>query len=454
MIGINKEEISEKRQNNDSEVVLSVNGVSKKFCRDLKRSLLYGVQDIASEISGLREKSENLRSKEFWALQDVSFELRKGESIGLVGKNGSGKSTLLRIIAGLIKPDTGLVEINGRVAPLIALGAGFSPILTGRENIYANMSILGLSKKEIDERFDAVVDFAEIGDAIDSPVQTYSSGMAARLGFASAIHTEPDILLLDEVLAVGDIRFRIKCYQRLADLREQGTAFILVSHNPISILSICDSAIYLSQGKLLMTGSAQEVTNQYEEDLAINTIVQSSGELLLPERQQTSGLQIKSLSFKDNEDNTLDKLTSGEPLKLQIICKAYEELNDVGITIIATDISKEKSRVLFIESERDKKLFNLATGESVIELHMPYCCFRPGSYSLNVTIKNGKYRNILDIVNSFFFNVQSNQNMSECQFYQPIIWNYVNIAKSKYLQKIDSKSQEKNLEKPTLQENQ
>jgi len=425
MMSINQE-ISEESQINNSEVVLSVNGVSKKFCRDLKRSLLYGVQDIASEVLGLREKSENLRSKEFWALQDVIFQLRRGESIGLVGKNGSGKSTLLRIIAGLIKPDTGLVEINGRVAPLIALGAGFNPILTGRENIYANMSILGLSKKESDERFDAVVKFAEIGDAIDSPVQTYSSGMGARLGFSCAIHTEPDILLIDEVLAVGDIRFRIKCYQRLADLREAGTAFILVSHNPISILSICDSAVYLSQGKLLMTGTAQEVTSQYEKDLAINTVVQSSGELNLPERDQISGLQITSVSFRDNEDNTLEMLTSGESTKLQIICKAYEDLSDVTVSVIATNLSKEKSRVLFLESERDGKLFNLASGELSIQLQMPYCCFKPGSYSLNVTIKNGKHRNILDIVNSFFFNVKSNQNMSECQFYQPRIWNSVN----------------------------
>ena len=453
MISINKEEISEKPPNDDSEIVLRVNGISKKFCRDLKRSLLYGVQDIASEVIGLREKSENLRSKEFWALQNVSFELRRGESIGLVGKNGSGKSTLLRIIAGLIKPDTGLVEINGRVAPLIALGAGFNPILTGRENIYANMSILGLSKKEIDDKFDAVVEFAEIGDAIDSPVQTYSSGMAARLGFSCAIHTEPDILLIDEVLAVGDIRFRIKCYQRLAELREAGTAFILVSHNPISILSICDSAVYLSKGKLLMTGTAQEVTSQYEEDLAVNTVAQSSGELILPEREQDFGLQIRSVSFKDSEENTLDILTSGEPAKLKIICQAYENLSNVTVTFIATDLSKEKSRVLFLESQRDGKVFSFTPGEITIELDLPHCCFKPGSYSLNITIKNGKHRNVLDIVNSFFFNVQSNQNMSECQFFQPRTWSHKEISPPTNLQTIDLKSQKINLQESTLQEN-
>ncbi|MEC4816626.1 MAG: ABC transporter ATP-binding protein, partial [Scytonema sp. PMC 1069.18] len=231
MLGFNEQEISANLQDSESDIVLSVHGVSKKFCRNLKRSLLYGVRDITSELLGLREKNDELRPKEFWALKDISFQLRRGEALALVGKNGSGKTTLLRIIAGLIKPDTGFVEINGRVAPLIALGAGFNPVLTGRENIYANMAILGLSNKEIDKRFDEVVEFAEIEDAIDAPVQSYSSGMAARLGFSCAIHTEPEILLIDEVLAVGDVKFRLKCSRKLSQLQNYGTSFILVSHN-------------------------------------------------------------------------------------------------------------------------------------------------------------------------------------------------------------------------------
>ena len=206
-INLSEPEIYQKPQSDD--VVLSVKGISKKFCRDLKRSLLYGVQDIASELTGTRDKTETLRQKEFWALNNVSFELRRGDALGLIGPNGSGKTTLLRIISGLIRPDTGSCEVKGRLAPLIALGAGFIPILTGRENVYTNMSILGLSKHEIDQRFQDVLDFADIGDAIDTPVQSYSSGMAARLGFASAIHTEPDILLIDEVLAVGDAKFKV-----------------------------------------------------------------------------------------------------------------------------------------------------------------------------------------------------------------------------------------------------
>ncbi|WNZ43972.1 ABC transporter ATP-binding protein [Leptolyngbya boryana CZ1] len=249
------------------DVILSVDGLSKKFCRDLKRSLFYAIQDIGSELVGRKQRSSVLRPREFWALDDVSFQLKRGEALGLVGKNGSGKSTLLRIISGLIKPDRGQVEVHGRVAPLIALGAGFNPILTGRENIYANMSILGLTKQQIDGCFDQVLDFAEINDSIDAPVQSYSSGMAARLGFACAIHTEPDILLIDEVLAVGDLRFRAKCYRRLAELRDRGVAFVLVSHSSNSILSKCENAVYLSKGKLIMLSDVENFLLSHDENV-------------------------------------------------------------------------------------------------------------------------------------------------------------------------------------------
>ncbi len=307
MINITPEKVAEPDSDN-SEVVLSVEGVSKKFCRDLKRSLLYGVQDIAGDLTGIKRKSDRLRTKEFWALDNVSFQLKKGESLGLVGKNGSGKSTLLRIIAGLIKPDLGTVKVTGRVAPLIALGAGFNPILTGRENIYANMSILGLSTQEIDERFDDVVEFAEIGDAIDAPVQTYSSGMAARLGFASAIHTEPEILLIDEVLAVGDVKFRGKCIRRLAKLREKGTSFIFVSHNSMAILAVSTSAVYLQKGRTLATGSPEKIIQKYEEDLFINGKLTATGSISIPEKDsaESSGIDLLSICFQDREGNDVE----------------------------------------------------------------------------------------------------------------------------------------------------
>jgi lipopolysaccharide transport system ATP-binding protein len=198
-----------------ADIIVRVEGVSKKFCRDLKRSLWYGLKDTAADLLGGRS-SNGLRPDEFWALDGVSLELARGECLGLIGRNGAGKTTLLKMLNGLIKPDKGRIELAGRVGALISLGAGFNPILTGRENIYVNGSVLGLTKKEIDSKLAEIVAFAEIDDFIDTPVQSYSTGMQVRLGFAVATAMQPDVLLLDEVLAVGDVAFRAECYERLA----------------------------------------------------------------------------------------------------------------------------------------------------------------------------------------------------------------------------------------------
>ncbi|MBD2526701.1 ABC transporter ATP-binding protein [Nostoc sp. FACHB-133] len=420
---INEQEIAAKQQGDESNIVLSVNGVSKKFCRDLKRSLMYGVQDITSELLGLREKSDKLREKEFWALNNVSFELRRGEALGLVGKNGSGKSTLLRIIAGLIKPDSGCVEINGRVAPLIALGAGFNPILTGRENIYANMAILGLSKKEIDERLDEVIEFAEIGDAIDAPVQTYSSGMAARLGFASAIHTNPDILLVDEVLAVGDMKFRTKCYRKLAKLRKQGTSLILVSHDSNTVLGVCDSAIYLSNGKVVIADKTHKVMSRYEEDLFEFYSIASLGALFIPEKSadNTSGIDISYLCFKDEQGNIIEMPTSSLNSNFCVGVNVHSRFENVGLEVLIHDTFKENKRILRLSSFSDNKSFNLVPGQHELKIKMPYLCLRPGLYTMKVYVSLSSFF-IFDAVEAYKFKVIESINMTECYFYQPRDW--------------------------------
>jgi lipopolysaccharide transport system ATP-binding protein len=412
----------------EDEVVLSVNGVSKRFCRDLKRSLLYGVQDITSDLLDLRKERHTLRPKEFWALQDVSFQLRRGEALGLVGKNGSGKSTLLRIIAGLIKPDIGSVKIKGRVAPLIALGAGFSPILTGRENIYANMSILGLSKQEIDDRFDEVVAFADINsDALNAPVQTYSSGMAARLGFACAIHTNPDILLIDEVLAVGDVKFRVKCYRKLMKLRQQGISFILVSHNPHSILGMCNIGSYLDSGKLILSGEPGEVMNRYEEDLFANEIAHQSGNLSLPEKSANSsyGLDIISLSTENRRGKDLAHFLTGESASFRITYKAHRRIDDLIVNIMIREQFGENDTTLSLSNHFDKTQISTDAGEHSIYLDMPHCCLKPGFYIMKLSISQGDIYNILDAVETFRFSVKSNITMSQCMFYQPHSWKII-----------------------------
>lgn len=201
--------------------------------------------------------------KEFWALKDINFSVNKGETFGIIGKNGSGKSTLLQILAGIIKETSGILEINGRVAALLELGSGFDPECTGYENIFMNAAILGVDESSIQERLQSIIDFAEIGDFINQPVKTYSSGMFVRLAFAVAINVDAEIILIDEALAVGDVFFRQKCYEKLNQLKEQGKTIILVSHSMNEVEQFCDRTLLLNYGKMYLLGDSREVVKHY-----------------------------------------------------------------------------------------------------------------------------------------------------------------------------------------------
>jgi ABC-type polysaccharide/polyol phosphate transport system ATPase subunit len=247
-----------------TEPVISARGLAKKFCVDFRRSLWYGLQDVAAEML-CRAGSSELRPGEFWALQDASFDLHAGESLGIVGRNGAGKSTLLKLAAGIIKPDRGHLSIRGRVGALVSLGAGFSPLLTGRENIYASAMVHGLSRREVDGLVEEIIDFSGLQDFIDMPVQNYSSGMYARLGFAVAVQMEPDIMLVDEVLAVGDSAFQRKCFDRIYQMQARGTSFVLVSHNPYQIERLCQKATVLAKGRLSPLLDGKDAVALYHE---------------------------------------------------------------------------------------------------------------------------------------------------------------------------------------------
>lgn len=239
-----------------SGLALSVAHVSKQFTLHHERYRSF--QEHAVNILRRRRSSEK-----FWALRDVSFDVEQGRSFGLIGENGSGKSTMLKIIAGILRPNEGSVRVNGRLAALLELGAGFHPDLTGRENIFLNASVLGFSRREIERRFDGIVDFAELDRFIDTPLKHYSSGMQIRLGFAVAINSDPDILITDEVLSVGDEAFQRKCIDRIDDLMRRGKTIILVSHGLAQVRYICTDAIWLDHGLVRAAGRAAEVVDEY-----------------------------------------------------------------------------------------------------------------------------------------------------------------------------------------------
>jgi ABC-type polysaccharide/polyol phosphate transport system ATPase subunit len=299
------------------ETLIRVESVQKKFCTNLRKSLQYGLIDIASDLFG-RRSSSKLRRGEFYAVNDVSFELRRGECLGLIGRNGAGKTTLLKMLNGLIKPDGGKITVRGRVGALIALGAGFNPLLSGRENIYVNGAILGLSKAEINAKLESIIEFAELRDFIEAPVQSYSSGMVVRLGFAVAVHCQPDSLLLDEVLAVGDAAFQAKCYNSLSKFRSRGIGFILVSHNLSSIDCFCDRVVYLKQGRSVYVGNTQTAISKFNRDMLQET---NAPEGEKGEFQKTCGsgkVLIRRISFLDPAGTTITEMRAGEPVTLRV----------------------------------------------------------------------------------------------------------------------------------------
>ncbi len=245
------------------DVIVHVDRLSKKYCRAIGRSMGYAVLDIGRDLVGQRDWAP-LRPGEFWSLRDVSFDLVRGESLAVVGANGAGKSTLLKMLAGIIKPDGGCVYVGGRVVTLIDLNVALHPALTGRENVYTLGALFGLTRSEIDRRFDEIAAFSELdASVIDAPVRTYSSGMCARLSFALATHADADLLLIDELLTFADRRFLEKAYRRLSALRDDGASLIIVSHNAVAQQELCDRAMLLDAGCVIRHGSIDEVLDQY-----------------------------------------------------------------------------------------------------------------------------------------------------------------------------------------------
>ncbi|GAA1885999.1 ABC transporter ATP-binding protein [Lapillicoccus jejuensis] len=247
----------------DAEVLVRATGVSKRFASYSRR---------ATSLKERLVKREQTEAADFWALQGIDLQVRRGETVGLMGPNGSGKSTLLKVLSGILRPTAGEVQVTGRVASLLELGAGFDGELTGRENIYLNASLLGISRAETDRLFDEIVEFSELGEFIEFPVKHYSSGMYVRLGFAVAVHIDPDILIIDEVLAVGDAAFQQKCLTRIADFQKAGKTILFVSHSSSLVEELCTRAVLLSHGHVLFDGRPGESTTRLNALLGIDRL--------------------------------------------------------------------------------------------------------------------------------------------------------------------------------------
>jgi ABC-type polysaccharide/polyol phosphate transport system ATPase subunit len=270
------------------------------------------------------------RSRDLWALRDVDLAVEPGESFGIVGRNGSGKSTLLKLIAGIFAPTTGELAVGGRVGSLIEIGAGFHPDFTGVENVYLNAAIYGLKRGYVDQHLDEIIEFAELEQFKDAPVRTYSSGMYMRLGFSVAMHIQPDVLLLDEVLAVGDEAFQHKCFARIADYQRAGGTIIFVSHDPGSVERVCDRAIMLEHGRVLEEGAAGEVVRAYHRRLVTGPTEASAARNGGAAGGRCRIHEVKALA---GDGSARDRFTEGEPMALEVWLWSEQEIEDASVTL-------------------------------------------------------------------------------------------------------------------------
>lgn len=402
---------------NGNEWAIRAEGVSKKFGLTLRQSMKYGLRDVSRKLVGRSSATDVLREGEFWAVNNVSFELHSGEALGIMGVNGCGKTTLLRILNGVYAPDTGRIQIRGRVGALIAAGAGFAPMLSGRENVYVNGALLGLTTKEIDGLMDEIIAFSELGHFIDLPVKNYSSGMYVRLGFAIAALSRPDVLLMDEVLAVGDLNFQKKCFDHILQLKRQGTAIILVSHSPGAIWSVCDRGLFMDRGRVLINGKVEDAIRAYDDQNSRNAllsavqfavaeqehdrkehvsanhengIIEKTEEILAKDYGHSKGGtgDARCLSLKVLSDDCVtetDAITFGKPLLLKFHYKVEKRIES-PIFRASIDAVHYKFVVSMDSVEQGMELEAIEPGEYFLSMKVTNQNLRPGMYTINTSV--------------------------------------------------------------------
>jgi len=350
---------------------ITVEGLGKKFRL---------MQDRNWTLKATLLAGHRTRYEEFWALRDVSFEIPTGETFGIVGGNGSGKSTLLKVLAGILRADEGSAVARGRLSALLELGAGFHPELTGRENVYLNGSILGFTSREIRNLFDDIVEFAELEQFIDEPVRNYSSGMYMRLGFSVAIHVEPEILLVDEILAVGDLTFQKRCLDRFARLRDEGRTIVVVSHDLDMIGRLCDSSVWINKGELASVGSSSSVLEDFishDENSDMSMSDQSHQLRLKPDDL------VKSLALVDINGHSMSSTASGQPALIRVRYDA----DGAGepVTVALGLYRADGTHVSSINSGAATSAGN-DVGIIEVDYEMPSLPVQPGTYEISIAL--------------------------------------------------------------------
>ncbi|HWE57384.1 MAG TPA: ABC transporter ATP-binding protein [Acidimicrobiales bacterium] len=352
-------------------VVVEAVNVSKKFRlihernHSLKATVLRGRRVVAED---------------FWALRDVSLQVNQGETFGLIGQNGSGKSTMLKCLTRILTPNEGHVEVNGKVSALLELGAGFHPELSGRENVFLNGAILGLPQSELKKRFDEIVDFAGVGEFIDEPVKNYSSGMYVRLGFSVAINVDPDVLFVDEVLAVGDEAFQRKCYDKFNELRSAGKTIVLVTHSMGSVDSLCDRVAWFSKGHLMKVGTPREVIEAYAQTNRVDVRTDQYGH---PRWGSGEG-RIVGVMWLDSEDQPTSRIDGGRPARLRL---HYEMERPIERPVFSVTMLLDNGIELANCSSRDAGVTPpKLDGKGFIDLTFDSFRLLPGSYKATVAL--------------------------------------------------------------------
>ncbi len=347
-----------------SDVVLTFDDVHKKF----KRGEIHdSLRDLLPALTGrFLRRTGNLESREFWALKEISFEITRGEAFGIVGHNGAGKSTILKLLSGIMRPTKGTIDVNGSLSALIEVGAGFHPDLTGRENIYLNGTILGMARREIELRFDEIVEFSGLSDFIDTPVKRYSSGMYARLGFAVAAHVDAEILVVDEVLSVGDHMFQKKCLDRMNTVIQNGTTVVFVSHNLQAVADLCGRSLLLDRGQMMSIGPIEEVIQSY------------MGLSYASRNREGHKARIVSVSLR-GEDGANMRFDSGERAWIDVELEGLADCE--GLAVVLDMLDRSGYNVFNTSTERlGEEPFSLRSGST-------YSC----SFQLDLNLANGAY---------------------------------------------------------------